>query len=217
MEKKGNKLGFIEISTNKLIKADWNYKTEDINKSEKLKENIKRNGQVENILIRELDTGFFEVVNGNHRLDVFKDLGIEKVMSYNLGKITQQQAMRIAIETNETKFDIDSILLAERIKEISSEFELMDLAKTLPYSEKDIENYSKLTEFDWEQYSDKNIDTLDDVEFDKTISIKVTNETFKRWLELKDKLQGIIGYDNESKVFEFAIIEALNIPLESYQ
>lgn len=217
MGKKRNKVGFIEIATSKLIKADWNYKTEDENKSEKLKENIKRNGQVENILIRELDTGFFEVVNGNHRLDVFKDLGIENVMSYNLGTITQQQAIRIAIETNETKFDIDSILLADRIKEISSEFELMDLAKTLPYSEKDIENYSKLTEFDWEQYSDKNIDTLDDVEFDKTISIKVTNETFKRWLELKDKLQGIIGYDNESKVFEFAVIEALNIPLESYQ
>ena len=62
MEKKGNKLGYIDISIDKLIKADWNYKTEDTAKQEKLKENIKRNGQIENIIIRELDTGFFEVV-----------------------------------------------------------------------------------------------------------------------------------------------------------
>ena len=73
MGKKGYKMGFIEIPTDKLVKADWNYKTEDQEKQEKLKENIKRNGQIENIIIRELETGFFEVVNGNHRLSVLKD------------------------------------------------------------------------------------------------------------------------------------------------
>ena len=74
MEKKKYKLGFIEVPIDKLVKADWNYKTEDDKKQEKLKENIKRNGQIENILIRELDTGYYEVVNGNHRLSVLKEL-----------------------------------------------------------------------------------------------------------------------------------------------
>lgn len=218
MEKKGNKLGYIDISIDKLIKADWNYKTEDTAKQEKLKENIKRNGQIENIIIRELDTGFFEVVNGNHRLSVLKDLNVKMVHSYNLGKITQAQAIRTAIETNETKFDTDSILLAERIKELTESFDLDELVKTLPYSETEIDNFSKLTDFDWEQYNDENSsDTFDDTEFNKTINVKVTEETYKRWLELKDRLNGIIGYDNESKVMEFAIIEAINIPLKSLQ
>jgi len=216
MGKKGNKMGFIEIPTDKLVKADWNYKTEDPNKQEKLKENIKRNGQIENIIVRELETGFYEVVNGNHRLSVLKALNIEKAYSYNLGKISQAQAIRIAIETNETKFDTDSIALAERVKELTEEFDLKDLINTLPYSETEINNFSKLTDFDWEQYNDENSsDTFDDTEFNKTINVKVTGETYKRWLELKDRLNGIIGYDNESKVMEFAIIEAINIPLKS--
>ena len=60
-------------------------------------------------------------------------------------------------------------------------------------------------------------DTFSDTKYDKTINVKVTNETYKRWLELKDRLNGIIGYDNESKVLEFAIIEAINIPLKSLE
>ena len=54
-------------------------------------------------------------------------------------------------------------------------------------------------------------------EFEKEIKFKVTDETFARWQELKDRFENIIGYENDSKVFEFAIIEALNIPLESIQ
>ncbi|QDP64653.1 MAG: hypothetical protein Unbinned4585contig1001_17 [Prokaryotic dsDNA virus sp.] len=215
MEGKRNKLGFTEVSIDKLIKADWNYKTEDLQKSKKLKENIKRNGQVENILIRELETGDFEVVNGNHRLDVFRDLGIKKVMGYNFGIISQQQAMRIAIETNETKFDSDSIVLAERIKELTEEFNLDDLVSTLPYNENEILNFKTLTDFDWSQYDSDEVDTFGDTEYDKEIKFKVTEETFQRWQELKDRFQTIIGYENESKVFEFAIIEALNMPIES--
>lgn len=218
MGKKGYKLGFIEIPTDKLVKADWNYKTEDPNKQEKLKENIKRNGQIENIIIRELETGFYEVVNGNHRLSVLKALNIEKAYSYNLGKISQAQAIRIAIETNETKFDTDSIALAERVKELTEEFDLKDLINTLPYSEIEIDNFSKLTDFDWNMYETEDLsDTFSDTKYDKTINVKVTNETYKRWLELKDRLNGIIGYDNESKVLEFAIIEAINIPLKSLE
>ncbi len=218
MGKKGYKLGFIEIPTDKLVKADWNYKTEDPNKQEKLKENIKRNGQIENIIIRELETGFYEVVNGNHRLSVLKALNIEKAYSYNLGKISQAQAIRIAIETNETKFDTDSIALAERVKELTEEFDLKDLINTLPYSETEIDNFSKLTDFDWNMYETEDLsDTFSDTKYDKTINVKVTNETYKRWLELKDRLNGIIGYDNESKVLEFAIIEAINIPLKSLE
>ena len=209
MGKKGYKLGFIEIPTDKLVKADWNYKTEDPNKQEKLKENI---------IIRELETGFYEVVNGNHRLSVLKALNIEKAYSYNLGKISQAQAIRIAIETNETKFDTDSIALAERVKELTEEFDLKDLINTLPYSETEIDNFSKLTDFDWNMYETEDLsDTFSDTKYDKTINVKVTNETYKRWLELKDRLNGIIGYDNESKVLEFAIIEAINIPLKSLE
>lgn len=209
MEKKKYKLGFIEVPIDKLVKADWNYKTEDDKKQEKLKENIKRNGQIENILIRELDTGYYEVVNGNHRLSVLKELKFKKVYTYNLGKINQSQAIRIAIETNETKFETDTIELAERIKEISNEFDDLDL--TLPYTEQELENFRTLSDFNWEDFEGDGKGE----DFDKKITITVSQDILDRWNELKNKFNGVIGYDNESKVFEFAVIEALNIPTES--
>src|SRR3972149_2059713 len=57
-----------------LVKADWNYKADDEEKSNKLTNNIKRIGQVENIQVRELDTGYYEVINGNHRLDCLQKI-----------------------------------------------------------------------------------------------------------------------------------------------
>ena len=66
--------GFELMEVSKLIKADWNYKTDDEKKLKDLQENFKRNGQVENIIVRELSKGKYEVVNGNHRLDALKNL-----------------------------------------------------------------------------------------------------------------------------------------------
>lgn len=151
---------FIEIPITELVKADWNYKKDDEDKREKLKNNIKRNGQIENIIVRRLDSGFYEVVNGNHRFDALKDLNVETAICYDLGKISQQQAIRIAIETNETKFESDHLLLAERIQEIIEEFSIDDLIDTMPYSEQELNNYSELLDFDWSQFEkdDINID-----------------------------------------------------------
>jgi hypothetical protein len=147
-----------EIKITNLVKADWNYKKNDEHKKEKLKENIKRNGQIENIIIRPLDTGFYEVVNGNHRFEALKELGMETAICYDLGNISQRAAMRIAIETNETKFDTDQVSLAELIKEIVEEFPIDELELTMPYSDQDLENYIKLTEFDWSQFDKDKVD-----------------------------------------------------------
>ena len=56
------KKGFLDIEVSKLVKADWNYKEENEQQTENLLNNFKRNGQIENILIRELDTGYFDSI-----------------------------------------------------------------------------------------------------------------------------------------------------------
>lgn len=133
--------GFCSISIGKLVKAGWNYKVDNRELSEKLENNIKRNGQIENVIIRELDTGFFEVVNGNHRLDVLNRLGFDEVYCYNLGNISESQAKRIAIETNETKFTGKIDELAAIMKELSIEFDDIDL--TMPFSQEEMDEMLK--------------------------------------------------------------------------
>jgi hypothetical protein len=54
-------------------------------------------------------------------------------------------------------------------------------------------------------------------EFNRRISLKVPDEVYEAWQEWRKKTKKIMGYNNDSKAFEFAIQEALNIPEESLQ
>jgi hypothetical protein len=136
----------------KLVPADWNYKGEDEEIGEKLGNNLKRNGQIENIIVRELDTGAYEVVNGNHRYFAMKSLDQDKIVAFNLGKVSTEEAIRIAIETNETKFPTDNVKLGTLMQQLVGEYGLEDLSTTMPYNEKTIELMTELPNFSWDSY-----------------------------------------------------------------
>lgn len=159
-EIKKEELGWVSIDIDELVPADWNYKIEDEEKAKKLAANIKRNGQIENILVRRLQNGKNEVVNGNHRLISFRETGMKEVVCFQLGAISKSAAKRIAIETNETKFDTNYTKLAELFRDMvtgaDAEFEIKDLAETLPFDESQIENYVSLLDFDWDAFQNKN-------------------------------------------------------------
>lgn len=148
--------GWVEVPIGLLQKADWNYKKDDEEKANKLAKNIERNGQLENILIRETAAGDLEVVNGNHRLAAFQQLKFEKVMCFHLGRISNARAKRIAIETNETRFETDFLKLAQLLKDMvvgeEAEFELADLEATMPFTHEELEHHFKLLDFDWNQF-----------------------------------------------------------------
>ena len=143
---------YIEIPLNKLVSAEWNYKKIDDDQSlalmEKLKKNLARNGQVENIIVRKMDKGKFEVVNGNHRLKALGSIGVKSVVCFNLGKITLAHAQRIAVETNETNFEKDPTKMAHMLKSITAEFSVDDLIETMPMDKSDIDGYLGSLEFD---------------------------------------------------------------------
>lgn len=146
-------LGFTKLKVDQIIKADWNYKTDDAGLKEKLRKNIAKNGVIENLIVRHLADGKFECVNGNHRLEVLKEEKVAEVMVFNLGMISKPKAERIAIETNETKFESDQLKLSKVIQDILTEFQLDDIAGTTIFNESDIDALSKLTEFNFDQYN----------------------------------------------------------------
>jgi len=155
--------GFCKIKSDKLVECDWNYKKgldeltaeQEEAKMAALEENFKRNGQVENIIVRELDTGFFEVVNGNHRLRVAKRIDMKELYCFNLGNVSVQHAIRVAIETNETKFESDQIELAKRMKEIEDAFGRDELLKTMPFDDAEFDRFETLLNFNMDDYQDE--------------------------------------------------------------
>lgn len=131
------------------VLAEWNYKEDDAALQEKLEANLKLNGQVENILVRTLPTGYYEVVNGNHRLRALQALGAPDVMVFDLGPISDAAARRIAIETNETRFAPDNLRLAALIRELQADTTLADLTATLPYTDKELDAFNTMLDWAW--------------------------------------------------------------------
>jgi hypothetical protein len=160
MERTGNSLAvgnrrYRLLPLAQIVKADWNYKKEDTELTKKLVANIKRNGQVENVLVRQLKDGRFEMVNGNHRHDAFTLLKQQRVLVCDLGKISKAAAMRIALETNETKYETDFVQLSKLMKELGSEFTDDDLLGTMPFDLRELQDIRNITEFQWPESGGK--------------------------------------------------------------
>lgn len=85
--------------------------------------------------------------------------------------------------------------------------------RNMPYSPRGLDDYlEKTSEIDPYETTDTK---QTHKPYDKVITLKVSQETFEAWELLKENWGDVIGYDNDSKIFEFAIIEALNIPIAS--
>jgi ParB-like chromosome segregation protein Spo0J len=140
---------FVELPLTALAFAPWNYKRDDPTKLDRLMNNIKLNGQVENLIVRELPTGFYEVLNGNHRLEAFRRLGFTTAVCFNAGKLTDLAAQRLAIETNETRFAADPLRLASLLHEVSDGIGRDAMGKTMPFSDVDLDRFDGMLHTDW--------------------------------------------------------------------
>lgn len=204
---------YMEIDVSLLEFADWNYKTDDDFLAVKLENNIKKNGQIQNILVREIDGGKYEVVNGNHRLKILLKMDVKKAVCYNLGKIDVQQAKRIAIETNETEFDKDDFKLVQVINNILNSDELTGLENTLPYTADELQNFRDLKDFDWDKHyedrenkygddDDKGENSLDGDEKGELhkLDIVLSPSVRKKWGDFKSRISSITEEETFVKV-----------------
>jgi len=144
---------YINIPIELISKADWNYKANSYYLLSKLRRSIMKNGQIENIIVRQLpntdnaDTYKYEVINGNHRLDILRELKIKDALCYNLGCISLNEAKRIAIETNETRFKTDDMIFSEVLNDINKEISSMDISETTSLDENEIDDFVSLFNF----------------------------------------------------------------------
>ncbi len=199
MDQSNSKLkNWIEIPIEKLVKAEWNYKEEDQFLQDRLESNLKLNDQIENIIVRELDTGFYEVVNGNHRYDAMKTLEFKTCVAYNLGKISEIKAQRIAVATNETKFKSDQSKFIGIINALTNEYSIEDLEKDMPYSREEFDNYKNLVNFDWSNP----VGVANDLGKDPTvkkISFTLPTDIAEGFLEQIQRINSLLYPDSPTK------------------
>ncbi len=205
-----NKTQIADIDMKDLVKADWNYKTDGTEEQiNKLMNSITADESVGVVAVRELPNNKFEVIDGNHRFEAIKRLGWKKVPCENFGNITKAKAITIARRRNHKWFDDDIIAYAELLNnEVLGEYTLDELEKIMPDTKEEMEKLQEMLDFDFDQFDgDFKYDESDNL---KTINIKVPEDTYKIWLEWKDKVKEMTDYETDGKAFEYAIVEALN-------
>lgn len=186
-----------EVSIDKLVVAKWNYKSNNEELEGKLKQNLKENGVVQNLLIRPLKGGKYEVVNGNHRLKLLKELGEKKVMCCNLGDIPLAAAKKIAYETNETNFQADPFALSSLLKDLTDTFGLEKILATSPYDHDYINAMINTSKFDINEYTKhngfKNDESPSSGASGGVVSINLSHGDLKRYNLMLEKLAGAVN------------------------
>ena len=199
----------VEMDIKDLIKADWNYKTDGTDEQiEKLINSINEDKSVGVLAVREIGDKF-EVIDGNHRLEALIRMKWKKVPCENFGQITKAKAITIARRRNHKWFDDDIMAYAQLFQDdVLSEFSIEELEKFMPDTKEEMENLSKILDFDWDNFEGDG--KYDEDEELKTIKVVVPEDTYELWLEWKSKVKEIGDYETDGKAFEYAIAEALN-------
>ena len=208
-----NKTQLANIDIGDLHKAEWNYKTDGTEEQiEKLIASIGQDNSVGVLAVRETESGF-EVIDGNHRFEAVTRMGWKEVPCENFGSITKAAAITIARRRNHKWFEDDIMAYAELFKDnVLAEFDIDELEKFMPDTKEEMEQMSKLLDFDWDN-SDTDGEMLD--EEWKTLSIKLPDSVWGLWNEWKLKAKTMVATDSDATIFEYALAEALNTRIDT--
>ena len=171
------------VQIEQVVPNTWNPKDaiadnpENAKNYERIKKSLAAHGQLDPILVREVN-GRFEIVNGYHRYMALKEAGADEVEIKNLGKIDDARAKAIALATEDAKVSLNRVKVAEMVDAIlSADPSMLDL---FPYNEGDVSEMRGLLDFEWPQ-------DQPEPEAKKGISIKVPEDRLADWNKLKEK------------------------------
>lgn len=135
------------VSIDQVRPNKWNPKKKETSEFNKVVESIKLKGLRQPIIVRENEG--FEIIDGEQRWTACKKLGYENIFIYNEGKINDKTAKELTI-WYQVQVPFDSLDLAKVIKEMTLEFEDLEL----PYSEVEMEEMVKMSEFNFDEFEE---------------------------------------------------------------
>ncbi len=124
----------------------WNPKARDTEEFKKIKKGIQEKGLRLPIPVRQKREGesLFEIIDGEQRFRAAKELRHEKVVVYNEGELSDQEAKELTIWYQQ-QVPFDEVKLAGLVMEIAAGGEF-----SLPYSEEEINVYRDMLNFSWD-------------------------------------------------------------------
>ena len=133
-----------EIEINKIIENPWNPNEMTESQLNHLKEEYKRIGYLQPILVRPKE-GNYEIIDGVHRFRAYKVLKLKNIPVI-VKEMDDRTAMITTLNLNEIKGENNPIKYAELIIDLETTFTKEQLSNLLNKSEKDLDAYKILLE-----------------------------------------------------------------------
>lgn len=182
---------------------DYNPKEKRTAEYEKVKQSISLNGFMSPVIVRQIEgEDGFTVVDGEQRATAAQDLGYKEIPVYNLGFISEEDAKAKTIWA-EVSVQFDQIQLAPLAMELN------EVGIELPYSEKQMQDFSELCSFDFDNaYEDSEEKEDDDTPKMKTLNIKVTDDQLTI---IKEAIKIVTENENisEGRALELLVADGL--------
>ncbi len=126
----------IELQPSELKTAPWNYKLEQPTPEmlEKFKQSILKDGSAGVLAVRWLDAeDMYEVIDGNHRLEVLIELGFTEIRCEDFGELSDAEAVILARRRNHEWFEGDFQALSKLMNDVVlPEIDAEDLLVYMP-------------------------------------------------------------------------------------
>lgn len=195
---------YIPLPIEVLHKAKWNYKEDDHIQARALEKSIRERGQIITVIVREIrrrkGVMHYEVVDGNHRLDVFDSIGMTRAMCYNLGKIDEADAIEISIVANHTRFPTDELQLSDVLARVVAKYGEEHVLETMPFTHQHSRALLDAQHFDWSQYEVVQGD--DDL---VTFSVTMPDEARVVFLAAVEKINDLPEVRRRSRKYGYAL------------
>jgi ParB family chromosome partitioning protein len=118
---------------------------------QKLRESLTRYGLVQNLVVRPLDANRYEVLSGNQRLQVFRELRIDAVPCVVVN-LDDAQARLLSQALNRIQGEDDLGLRAEMLKQVLAQVPEAEVVKLLPETAESLQAFASLGQQDLAGY-----------------------------------------------------------------
>jgi ParB/RepB/Spo0J family partition protein len=144
---------FRTVPIDQLAANPWNPNRMDAFMFEREVASIEEFGFVDPITCRSV-AGGYEIIDGEHRWNAARSLGLKTVPIIDLGEVPDQKAKKLTIVLNELRGQIVQADLGALIANLLSEENAGELAKSLPFTQEALEHLASMPEFSWDSTKD---------------------------------------------------------------
>lgn len=146
----------IMVPIGQLRPNPWNPNSMDDAMLAREKASIEKFGFLTTLLVRDLDDGEREIIDGEHRWRVARELGMEELPCWSVGKVSDLVAKELTLALREIHGEHDPARVQEILRDIAKSDPTANLRSILPYSDEVFARLNDLSSsFDWGALEEK--------------------------------------------------------------